>query len=109
MAEVFKVFELDRVQQRFVEQNSSTFPVPQGRGGLGAGGLQSFSQGQGSTAFYEADHAGFPVPPGRVGGGGLQGFLQDRVQLLLHLTLILRMLLGKGFFALFPGGKKCRG
>ena len=32
---------------------------------------------------------------------------QDRVQLLLHLTLVLRKKLGMGFFALFPGGKKC--
>ena len=31
----------------------------------------------------------------------------DRVQLPLHLTLVLLMALGKGFFALFPEGKKC--
>ena len=32
---------------------------------------------------------------------------QDRVQLLLHLALVLRKKLGMGFFAFFPGGKKC--
>ena len=30
---------------------------------------------------------------------------QDRVQQLLHLTLVLQMTLGKSFFALFPGEK----
>ena len=106
--EAFKVSLVDRVQQRFVEQNSST--VPQGRGGLGGEGLQSFSQEQGSTAFYGADHADFPVPHGRVGGGGLQGFLPGQGSAASSsLTLVLRKKLGMGFFALFPGGKKVRG
>ena len=108
--EAFKVSLGDRVQQRFVEQNSSTFQFLKGRGGLGGGGLQSFSQELGSTAFYGADHADFPVPLGRVGGGGLQGFLPGQGSAASSsLTLVLRKKLGMGFFALFPGGKKVRG
>ena len=45
-----------------------------------------------------------------LGKGGVEVFkvLLDRVQQPLHLTLVLLMALGKGFFALFPGGKKVR-
>ena len=50
-------------------------PVPHGHGGrVGLGGLQGFSQGQGSTAFLGADHADTPVPQGRGSFGGPQGF-----------------------------------
>ena len=44
-----------------------------------------------------------------LGMGGEEVFkvLLDRVQQPLHLTLVLLMALGKGFFALFPERKKC--
>ena len=58
-----------------VEQNVD-IPIPHGRGGwVGHGGLQGFSQGQGSTAIRGADHVDTPVPQGRGGVGGPQGFL----------------------------------
>ena len=51
-------------------------PVPHGHGGrVGHGGLQGFSQGQGSTVFHGADHVDTPVPRGRGSFGGPQGFL----------------------------------
>ena len=71
-------------------------PVP--RPG-GAGGLQSFHRGQGSTAFSE-QIAEFPDP-----GGGRQDF--QPVQGSATSSQILLDKLVKGFFSLFPTGKKC--
>ena len=97
--------------QRTVEQNVD-IPVP-GRGGRIAG-LQGFLPGQGSTALLFLKNvllSGlwsrsliFPVEAFKI-------FFQDKVHpLLLTIQLVLMMLwmrLVIGFFALFPGGKKC--
>ena len=84
-------------------------PVPQGRGGLGGGGLQSFSQEQGQQRFMEQITLIFQFLTVVLEGEVFKASSQDRVQLLLHLTLVLRKKLGVGFFALFSGGKKVPG
>ena len=75
LVEVPTLVSYSSLQQRTAKQNVGV-PVPHGRSGrVGHGGLQGFSQGQGSAAFRGADHVDTPVPQGRGGFGGPQGFL----------------------------------
>ena len=80
LVEVPTIISYSSLLQRNVEQTIDT-PVPHDRGGRGGGGgLQGFSQGQGSTAYYGADFVDIPVPPGRGGfsGEGLHSFSQGQ-------------------------------
>ena len=70
LAEVFKVFFQDRIQQHCTLSRPLTFQF-------------QIVQEEGGVEVFMV-------------------FL-DRVQQPLHLTLVLLMALGKGFFALFPG------
>ena len=52
--------------------------VPHDRSGRGGGGgLQGFSQGQGSAVCSGAEFSDIPVPQSRGGGGGLLGLRPD--------------------------------
>ena len=77
LVEVPTVLSVAVLQQRTAEQFGS--PVP-GRGGGARGGLQGFSQGQGSTAVCGADFLDIPAPHGCEGGsrGGFQGLSQGQ-------------------------------
>ena len=103
------VVSYSSLQQLSTEQIVD-IPVPGGDGGGARGGLQGFPSGQNSAALHVEQTVDIPVP-GRAGGGGVEVFMVflDRVQQPLHLTLVLLIALGKGFFALFPVGKKVRG
>ena len=91
-----------------VEQNED-IPVPRGGGGLvGRRGLQGFSQGQNSAVFLGADHVDTPVPR----RGGLQGSRHGNgstASSSRSRDAAERLLLVKGFFALFSKTKKVRG
>ena len=93
-------------------------PVPQDRGVCGGeGGLQGFSPGLGSTAYSGADLVDIPVP-----GRQIQQRLPNKSLIfqfcMVPLPIFIKILLRqqvllvcwiwqiKGFFALFPGGKK---
>ena len=78
--------------------------VPGRAGGGGHGGLRGFLPRQNSAALYVEQTVDIPVL--RV-VEVFKALALDRVQQPLHLTLVLLMALGKGFFAPFPDGKKC--
>ena len=98
------VYEQDRVQQRFVEQNSLTFQFLQVVvGGVGRGGLQGFSQRQNSTADLE-QHVDIPA---RV---GLHGFLPGQSSSSSsHLLVNADEGIQGGFSHFFPVREKVRG
>ena len=75
---VFMASPKDRAQQRLVVQQTSTFPVPHGRGGRARGSLHGLSQGQGSADC--ADFVVYPASHGRGGGarGGFHGMSQGQ-------------------------------
>ena len=80
LVEVPTIISYSSLLQRNVEQTID-IPVPHDHGGRGGGGgLQIFSQGQGTTACRGAEFVDIPVPQGRggLGGGGLQSFSQDQ-------------------------------
>ena len=108
-AEVFKVFVQDRVQQRFVEQNSSTFQFLKVVEVWAVEVYKVSPRDRAQQRFMEQITLVFQFLLVVSVVEVFKASSQDRVQLLLHLTLILRLMLGKGFFALFPGGKKCGG
>ena len=107
MVHVPTVVSFSSLQQLTAEQVVD-IPVPGRDGGGACGGLQGFPPGQNSAALHVEQTVDIPVP-GRQEEGGVEVFMVflDRVQQPLHLTLVLLMALGKGFFALFPEGKKC--
>ena len=79
LVEVPTVLSYSLLQRRNAVQFVDT-PVPHGRGGGARGGLQGFSQGQGSAAVSGSVNVYTPVPHGRGGGarGGLQGLSQGQ-------------------------------
>ena len=80
LVEVPTIISYSSLPQRNVEQTID-IPVPHDHGGRGGGGgLQIFSQGQGTTACRGAEFVDIPVPQGRggLGGGGLQSFSQEQ-------------------------------
>ena len=79
LVDVPTVLTYSLLQQRTAELIVDT-PVPHGRGGGARGGLQGFSQGQGSAAVSGSVYVNTPVPHGRGGGarGGLQGLSQGQ-------------------------------
>ena len=95
--------------QQLTAEQIVDIPVPQGRGGLGGGGLQSFSQEQGSTAVHGADLVDNPVPHGRVGGRGLQGSRPGQGSSASSSHVGAADGAGQGVFRTFPVGKKVRG
>ena len=95
--------------QQLTAEQIVDIPVPGRAGGGERGGLQGFSQGQGSTAFYGADHADFPFPHGRVGRGGLQGFLPGQGSAASSSHVGSTDEAGQGVFRTFPRLKKVRG
>ena len=78
LVEVPTVLSYSLLQQRTAEQTID-IAVPR-RGGGARGGLQGFSQGQGSTAVCGAESVDTPAPHGRSGGarGGLPGLSQGQ-------------------------------
>ena len=96
LVEVPTIISYSSLPQRNVEQTID-IPVPHDPGGRGGGGgLQIFSQGQGTTACRGAEFVDIPVPQGRggLGGGGLQSFSQGQ---------------GQGFFSHFSPREKSAG
>ena len=81
-------------------------PVPQGRGGVEVFKVSPRNRAQ--QRFMDQITLIFQFLTVVLEGEVFKASSQDRVQLLLHLTLVLRKKLGMGFFALFAGGKKVR-
>ena len=81
LVEVPTIISYSSLQKRNAEQIID-IPVPHDRSGRGGGGgLQGFSQGQGTTAFSGAEFVDIPAPQGRGGHdvrGDLQGFSQGQ-------------------------------
>ena len=94
------VVSLSSLQQLVAEQIVD-IPVPGRAGGGGRGGLQDRIQ----QHFTSSRPLTFQFRAVEV----FKALALDRVQQPLHLTLVLLMTLGKGFFALFSEGKKGRG
>ena len=107
--EAFKVSLGDRVQQRFVELNSSTFQFLKVVEGWAVEVFKVSPRNRAQQRFMEQITLIFQFLTVVLEEEVFKASSQDRVQLLLHLTLVLRKKLGMGFFALFPCGKKVRG
>ena len=109
LVEVPTIISYSSLLQRNVEQTID-IPVPHDHGGQGGGGgLQIFSQGQGTTAVFGADLVDNPVPHGRVGGRGLQGSLPGQGSAASSSRSGPADEAGKGVFRTFPPVKKVRG
>ena len=96
-----------RLQQLSAEQIVD-IPVPGGCGGRRSGGLQGSLPRQNSADVHVEQTVDFQFQVVPEEGSVVFKVLLDRVQQPLHLTLQLLMVLGKKFFALFPGRKKVR-
>ena len=110
LVEVPTIKTYSSLQKRNAEQIID-IPVPHDRSGRGGGGgLQGFSQGQGSTACSGPEFSDIPVPPQSRGGEEVFSVCaQTRIQLLHPPALMPCMRLLHVFLRTFPQHKKSVG
>ena len=103
LVEVPTVLSLSSLQQ-LIAEHIVDIPVP-GRAGRGGGVevVKVSSQDRIQLRLTSSKPLTFQFRAVEI----FKALAQDRVQQLLHLTLVLQMKLGKGFFRTFPRGKKC--
>ena len=106
VAEVFKVYAQDRIQQRLAGAVHVDIPVPSGRGGRGRAGGEAFKVSPRNRIlqrFVEQSPLTFQFLQVVAQREVFKVFAEDRVHQLLHqwivLTLVMELLIG--FFALF--------